>query len=157
MGDSTNGKHRFSALYSMHAATSLLGSAYAYTRHAIDASYHWKRGHQTAEASFTAGAILGRAPLYERFVLGTSGALRGWDKFELDPLGGSRVVYGSAGYGYGIARVFYDAGAIWDRGIKAEPKQSAGIGVKVNGVLLAVAFPLGTDRVQPVFIAGMNF
>lgn len=155
--DSTTGKHRFRASYSLRAATSFLGSAFAYTRHAVDATYHWKRGHQSAEGRFFGGATAGTAPLFDRFVLGTSTTLRGWDKFELDPLGGSRVVYGSAGYGYRALRVFYDTGAIWDKGISAKARHSAGIGVKVEGVLFAVAFPIRNDHVEPVFIAGMNF
>ena len=155
--DSTNGKHRFSAAYSLRAATSFLGSAFAYTRHAVDATYHWKHGHQCAEATFLAGAVSGNAPLFDRFVLGTSTTLRGWDKYDLDPLGGDRVVYGSVGYGYRALRTFYDTGAIWDKGAQASMKQSVGIGVKVEGVLFAVAFPIRNDHMEPVFIAGMNF
>jgi outer membrane protein assembly factor BamA len=155
--ETASGKHRFSAGYSLRAATGFLGSAYAYTRHAVDATYHWKRGHQSAEATFLAGGIAGTAPLFDRFVLGNSVTLRGWDKFELDPLGGGRVVYGSAEYGYRMMRVFYDSGSIWDKGAKAGVKKSAGIGLKIDGILLAVAFPIRNDRMEPVFIAGMNF
>ena len=42
--------------------------------------------------------------------------LRGWNKYDLDPLGGSRVVYNSLDYRYGMFDVFYDTGAIWDPG-----------------------------------------
>jgi hypothetical protein len=155
--DSAGSKHRFSAGYSLRAA-------YAYTRHAVDATYHWRRGRQSAEAMCLAGGISGQAPLFERFVLGNSTTLRGWDKFELDPLGGGRMIYGSAGYGYGKVRTFYDAGAIWDKGAanlngtgRQGVKHSAGIGVKIEGILLAVAFPIRNDHMEPVFIAGMNF
>src|SRR5207248_682944 len=44
--DSGSGKHRFSAAYTLRAATSFLSSAYTYTRHAVDATYRWKHGHQ---------------------------------------------------------------------------------------------------------------
>lgn len=155
--DSTAGRHHFSAGYSIRVATTLLGGAFAYTRHAVDATYHWKRGHQSAELAFLGGAIAGRAPLFDRFVLGTSSTLRGWDKYEIDPLGGSRVVYGSAGYGYRMMRAFYDTGAIWEQRTNAQTRQSVGLGVKVEGVLLAVAFPIRSDHIEPVFIAGMNF
>lgn len=155
--DSGSGKHRFTAAYTLRAATSFLGSAYAYTRHAVDATYHWKRGHQSAEAAFLGGAVAGEAPLFDRFVLGTGSTLRGWDKYELDPLGGNRVVYGTAGYGYRMLRTFYDSGAIWDKGTHARARQSVGVGLKVEGILLAVAFPLRSDHMEPVFIAGMNF
>jgi hypothetical protein len=155
--DSGSGTHRFSAGYSLRAATNFLGGAYAYTRHLIDATYHWKRGRQQSQVTFQAGAIAGQAPIFERFVLGTGTTLRGWDKFDLDPLGGSRVVYGSVGYGYRMVRVFYDTGAVWDRTKRASAKQSAGIGIKVEGILFAVAFPMRGDHMEPVFIAGMNF
>jgi outer membrane protein assembly factor BamA len=155
--DSGSGKHRFSAAYSLRAATSFLGSAFAYTRHAVDVTYHWKRGHQSAEVGFLGGAVAGKAPLFDRFVLGTSTTLRGWDKYDLDPLGGNRVAYGSVGYGYHMLRTFYDTGAIWDKGTRAKVRQSAGIGVKVEGILFAVAFPIRGDHMEPIFIAGMNF
>ncbi|MGA2597797.1 MAG: BamA/TamA family outer membrane protein [Bryobacteraceae bacterium] len=155
--DSTGGKHRFSASYTLHVATSFLGSAYAYTRHAVDATYHWHRGRQSVEGTFLGGAIAGNAPLFERFVLGNSVTLRGWDKYELDPLGDSRVVYGSASYGFSRFRAFYDTGAVWNKGQGVSLKQSAGVGVKVEGVLLAVAFPVRHDRLEAVLIAGMNF
>ena len=99
----------------------------------------------------------GKAPLFDRFVLGTSTTLRGWDKYDLDPLGGNRVAYGSVGYGYRMLRTFYDTGAIWDKGTRATVRQSAGIGVKVEGILFAVAFPIRSDHMEPIFIAGMNF
>lgn len=155
--DSGSGKHRLSAAYTLRAATNFLNSAYAYTRHAVDATYHWKRDHQSAEVAFFGGVIGGEAPLFDRFVLGTSSTLRGWDKYDLDPLGGSRVAYGSVGYGYRLVRAFYDTGAIWDKGGHPQRRQSVGIGVKVEGVLLAVAFPIRSDHVEPIFIAGMNF
>ena len=155
--DSGSGTRRFSAGYSLRAATNFLGGAYAYTRHLIDATYHWKRGHQQSQVTFQAGAITGQAPIFDRFVLGTGANLRGWDKYELDPLGGSRVVYGSVGYGYRMMRVFYDTGAVWDRTKRAAAKHSVGIGVRVEGILFAVAFPMRGDHMEPVFIAGMNF
>jgi outer membrane protein assembly factor BamA len=108
--------------------------------------------------------IYGRSPLFERFVLGNSETLRGWNKYDLAPLGGNRAVSATVTYGYQIMRVFYDTGAIWDRGTRPEERHSAGIGVTTglglfgkNALLLAVAFPLRGGRVEPVFIAGMNF
>jgi len=90
--------------------------------------------------------------------------LRGWNKYDLDPLGGNRMAYGSVTYGYRILRVFYDAGSVWDQGTSPEARQSAGIGVssglgilEKGAFLLAVAFPLRQGRADPVLIAGMNF
>src|SRR5581483_6341416 len=78
--DSTTGRSRFDAVYHLRAATTFLGSAFAYTKHVVDVSYHWKHGRQTAEGTFRAGIIAGQAPLFDRFALGTSTALRGWNK-----------------------------------------------------------------------------
>ena len=46
----------------------------------------------------------GRAPLFERFTLGDSRTLRGWSKFDVAPVGGSRVAHGSLEYTLPLAR-----------------------------------------------------
>jgi Omp85 superfamily domain len=160
-GDSTQ---QLDAGYSLRAATTSLGSDMAYTRHTAHLKYNYSNRTQSVEVSMIGGAIYGQAPLFERFVLGDSTLLRGWNKYELDPLGGNRVAYGSVTYGYRIMRVFYDAGSVWEQGKPPEPKESAGIGVSSGlGVLergaflLALAFPLREGRVTPVLVAGMNF
>ncbi len=70
-----------------------------------------------ASDAFTAGAVSGDAPLFDRFVLGTSTALPGWDRFQIDPLGASRIVHNEMSYGYrigeGTVEAFYDAGSVW--------------------------------------------
>lgn len=152
------------ASYNMRAATSLFGSDSLYTKHLMKARYAWKRVHQTAEVTLMAGMIYGRAPLFERFVLGNDTTLRGWSKFDLDPLGGNRVVHASVTYGYHIMRVFYDTGAVWDQGTKPEERHSVGVGVTTglgifgkNALLVALAFPIRQGHMEPVLIAGMNF
>ena len=97
------------------------------------------------------------APLFDRFVLGNSSTLRGWNKYALDPLGGSHVIHGSVDYRYRFIQVFYDSGAIWDRPQEREQKQSAGVGLKKENFQLAVAFPIRSGHTEPVFFAGMNF
>jgi hypothetical protein len=160
-GDSTQ---ELDAGYSLRAATTLLASSLAYTRHLAHMKYNYSSRAQSVEVKLIAGAIYGQAPLFERFSLGDSNLLRGWNKYELDPLGGNRVVYGSVTYGYRMVRVFYDAGSVWDQGKPMEVKESAGVGISSNlGVLekgaflLALAFPLRDGRTMPVLIAGMNF
>jgi outer membrane protein assembly factor BamA len=150
--------------YNLRAATKSLGSDLGYTKHAVNARYGFRRDNQSVEVALVAGVILGQAPLFERFVLGNSNTLRGWNKFDIDPLGGNRMIHGSVTYGYHIMRVFYDAGAVWDQGQSPDPKHSVGIGIssglglfQKGTFLLAVAFPLRQGRVDPVFIAGMNF
>ena len=76
----------------------------------MNVRYKYRHDHQSIEVTLMAGMIYGNAPLFERFVLGDSTTLRGWNKYDLDPLGGNRVVHGSVTYGYHIMRVFYDTG-----------------------------------------------
>jgi outer membrane protein assembly factor BamA len=146
--------------YSLRTAANALSSDYVYTRHAVKANYQVRRGHHTVAFDMLAGRIAGDAPLFERFVLGNGGTLRGWNKFDLAPLGGDRVVHGSVEYSYQGFQVFYDTGAIWDRGADADAKQSLGVGfgrAGKNGFLLALAFPLRAGGLDPIFIAGFNF
>jgi hypothetical protein len=160
-GDSTQ---ELDAGYSLRAATTLLGSDLAYTRHVTHLKYNYSRRAQSVEVTVIAGAIYGQAPLFERFALGNSTLLRGWNKYDLDPVGGNRLAYASVTYGYHIMRVFYDTGSVWDQGKSPEAKQSAGVGIssglgvlEKGAFLLAVAFPLRQGQVSPVLIAGMNF
>jgi surface antigen Omp85-like protein len=150
-------QQELSGAYSLSAATGVLGTDAVFTRHFARARYFVRRHRHRVELAFLAGGLHGNAPLYERFVLGNSTTLRGWDKFALDPLGGSRVVHGSIDYQYGFLHVFYDTGAVWDRSQDREQKQSAGAGFKVEGFQLAVAFPIRAGHAEPVFYAGLNF
>ena len=160
--DATN--QELDAGYSLRAATKMLGTDLAYARHAVNLRYRLLHDRQSVEVALIAGIIYGHAPLFERFVLGNSGSLRGWDKYEIDPLGGNRMVHGSVTYGYRVVRVFYDTGAVWDQGTPRVARHSLGAGISTGlgvfpkgAVLLAVAFPLRDGRADPVFIAGMNF
>jgi hypothetical protein len=160
-GDSTQ---ELDAGYSLRAATTLLATNSAYTRHRAHLKYNYSSRTQSVEVTVIAGAVYGQAPLFERFSLGDSTLLRGWNKYDLDPLGGNRVAYGSVTYGYHIMRIFYDAGSVWDQGKSPEAKESAGVGVssglgifEKGAFLVAVAFPLREGHVTPVLIAGMNF
>jgi Omp85 superfamily domain len=150
-------KQVLDAGYSLRAATKILGSDFAYVRHHWNVSYTFTRDHNTVLVSFVGGVITGQAPLFERFVLGNSSTLRGWNKYDIDPLGGSRVAHGSVEYRYRYFQIFYDAGAVWDRSEGTTPRCSAGVGLRKDGFSVAVAFPIKDGRVEPVLIAGMNF
>ena len=152
------------AVYRLRAASAGLGSDSSYVRHSVQAKYTWRHERHLAEVAVTAGMIYGRAPLFERFVVGNNTTLRGWNKYELDPMGGNRLAHASVTYGYQIMRVFYDTGAIWDQGRRPEEKHSAGIGVNTglgllgkNTLLIAVAFPIRQGHMEPLLLAGMNF
>lgn len=149
-------KHRLEAGYGLRAATRTLDSDFVYTRHTGDFDYILWRGNHKLSERFQAGAISGNAPLFERFVLGNSSTLRGWNKFDLAPLGGSRMAHNSVEYRYRAFQIFYDAGAVWTRGQDATLRHSAGAGVRLGDLALLVAFPIRNGRVEPVFIAGLN-
>jgi len=143
--------------YSFDEATRAFESDPVYTRHVARARYKFHRAHNSVQVSFLAGRIYGQTPLFDRFVLGDASTLRGWNKFDLDPLGGSRVVHGSIDYLYRFFQVFYDTGAVWDLPQEREQKQSLGTGLRKDNFQLAVAFPIRPGRVDPMFFAGMNF
>ena len=124
----------------------------------MTAEYKGKVGESTFSASFLAGILGGRAPLFERFVLGDSRTLRGWSKFDVAPLGGTRAAHGSLEYTFHWLGFFYDAGSVSDREEKSGVKHSVGLSLGGReGLFLAVAFPLRSGSVQPVFILGTNF
>ncbi len=145
------------AEYSLRAATRALDSDYGYARHRWEVRYSITSGRQSLTDDAVAGMITGNAPLFERFEVGTSSMLRGWNKWELDPLGGSRVVHNSVEYRYGLFEAFYDAGAIWDSGDDVVLRHSLGVGVRKNAFLVAMAFPVKGGRASPVFMVGMNY
>src|SRR6267378_4140362 len=118
----------------LRAATRVLDSDYIYTRHLLNASYSRRWNHQEVLVRLGAGNISGQAPLFERFVLGNSKTLRGWNKFDLDPLGGSRTVYGSTSYRYRILEVFYDTGSIWDQSHNAVARNSVGFSIVLGSL-----------------------
>jgi hypothetical protein len=76
----------------------------------------------------------------------------------VNPLGGTREAHGSVEYGYHWFQVFYDTGALWDRGEDAEAKHAIGLGIRTKGgFFLAMAFPVKSGRATPLFMAGTEF
>jgi hypothetical protein len=147
--------------YSLRLATRALGSTYAYARHMISFKYEARSGRNTASDEVIAGAIVGDAPLFDRFVLGNSSTLRGWNRFDIDPLGGNRVVHNDFTYGYrigeGTIEAIYDTGAIWQSDRQAILRHAFGFGYKQGIFVLTTAFPIREGRMEPVFMAGMNY
>lgn len=143
--------------YDLRAATRFLASDFAYMRHHWMLRYALIRGKHSLTDHLIAGMLVGHAPLFERFVLGNSTTLRGWDKYEIDPLGGNRVVHNSVEYRYGWFETFYDSGVVWDQGQPKVLRHSVGAGVHQGPVFLAMAFPLRSGRVDPIFMVSMNY
>jgi hypothetical protein len=150
-------QHNFIGEYDLRMGTRSLDSDFVYARHRWRFRYTLTHGKHLLTDEAMAGFISGQAPLYERFALGNSTTLRGWNKYDIDPLGGNRMVHNSVDYRYGVLQVFYDAGAIWDNGQAAIARNSAGAGLREGSFSLAVAFPLREGRCYPVFMVGMNY
>jgi hypothetical protein len=147
--------------YNIRSASHAVRSDYTYTRHHWDFAYTLTKGNQTIQDDFTAGFISGQAPFFERFVVGTSSLLRGWNRFEIDPLGGTRLVHNSVTYRYRFPRltgqVFYDAGSLWHGNGDSSIRHSLGVGISRSIFSLAVAIPVREGRIDPVFMVGMNY
>jgi hypothetical protein len=158
---------RIEGRYSLRVATRALGSTYAYARHLISVKHEATAGRHTVSDEFTGGAITGDAPLFDRFILGNSSTLQGWNRYEIDPLGGSRIVHNQVTYGYrigdGTVEAFYDAGAIWQPEVTTQyekartVRHAIGAGYKQGVFVMAMAFPVRDGRMEPVFMAGMNY
>jgi hypothetical protein len=147
----------FDAGYDLRLASGAMHSDLIYARHRWEFRYTLTHGKQVLIEDATAGMIAGQAPLFERFVLGNSSTLRGWNKFALDPLGGNRMVHNTVEYRYGAFQIFYDTGAIWDGGQAVEDRNSAGIGLRQGAFSASVAFPLREGHIDPIFMIGMNY
>jgi Omp85 superfamily domain len=141
--------------FSLHAATRALNSDYVYSLRSAGVRYQFRSGKHTLTENAWGGFISGRAPLSDRFVLGNTYYLRGWNKFEIDPLGGNRALYNSVEYHYGVFQAFYDAGAIWDEGQPIVARHSVGLGIRESVFSLAVAIPMRAGHIEPIFIMGI--
>jgi len=148
---------RFGVQYGLRTATRVLDSDYVYTRHQVGADYLVSRGRHLFGAHFLGGFISGNAPLFERFSLGNTTTLRGWNKFDVAPLGGNRVAHGSLEYRYGFFQIFYDAGAVWDSGRSSSVKHGLGFGFAGKNAFISLAFPVRLDNVAPVFMLGIRY
>ncbi len=157
--ESTSGlRQHIRAQYSLRTATRDLGSDFVYTRHSWTADYTISKGRNLFGAHFQGGLITGNAPLFERFSLGNSFTLRGWNKFDVAPLGGARAAHGSLEYRYRPFQVFYDVGSVWDAGQIAHVRHSLGFGLaSKEGGFLSLTFPLTHDHVTPVFMLGIRY
>jgi hypothetical protein len=140
---------------SLHAATKMLNSDYVYAMRSAGVRYQFRSGKHTVIDNAWAGFISGRAPLSDRFVLGNTYYLRGWNKYEIDPLGGNRALHNSVEYHYGPFQFFYDLGAVWDEGLPVVARHSMGIGVRESVFSLAVAIPMRSGHVEPIFMMGI--
>lgn len=140
---------------SVRTATRLLNSDFIYSMRSAGLRYQFRSGKHTLTENAWGGFIGGRAPLSDRFVLGNTYYLRGWNKYEIDPLGGNRAIHNSVEYHYGPFETFYDMGSVWDENQPIVLRHSVGIGVRESIFSLAVAIPLRSGHVEPIFMMGI--
>lgn len=150
-------EHTVDARLLMRFGTRTLQSDLVYNRYLGQGSYSYDLGRHHVIASAQAGTITGNAPLFERFSLGDSVTLRGWDKYDIAPAGGSRMYYASVEYRYTGLAVFLDVGSVWDTPADKRVRVSTGIGFHAGPAFAAVGFPLNTDNLTAVFTMGLRF
>ena len=160
---------QFNWSYDGAAGTAAIDSDFIYSRHETKADFSYARGPHAILGNFQAGRIGGTAPMYERFSIGNAKTLRGWNKYEINPLGGDRMVYGSAGYRYKVITAFYDVGSVWEEDEDNIVRQSVGFRLAkrrcMNLLILpnpacfsaTVGFPINGGDASPSFILGMGF
>ena len=157
-GSGRSYRQDFRAGYSLRTATRVLESDFVYTRHFATADYTLSKGKNLFGAHFQGGFLIGRAPLFERFSLGNSFTLRGWNKFDIAPLGATRSAHGSLEYRYRPFQIFYDMGAVWNSGEEIQVRHGFGFGLAFrNGGYISLAFPVRLHDVVPMFMFGFRF
>lgn len=177
--DATEDRHRVEAGYDFRAGNHELDSDFIYTRHLLHVQYVYGQNRNQLSFSFAGGSISGNAPLFERFSLGDTSTLRGWNKFDIAPAGGNRMLYGSVQYGFGKPsigqfnintdkgihvgkispgfHIFYDVGAVGNAGTPIVARHSAGFGIGGRTFFMELGFPIRSNRVEPIFSTGFRF
>ena len=153
-------RQRVEGGYRLRVGAESLGSDLAYERHSGDVRFRVERGHSTLLAGLSLGYITGQAPLFERFSLGDTSTLRGWNKFDIAPTGGDRMWHQSLEYRFRAGAVFLDAGSVWDRATRQRARLSAGFGIHVDNFFLLGGFPLNADDADDaggIFMVGVRF
>jgi outer membrane protein assembly factor BamA len=137
-------------------ASSEVGSDLDYTRHQVNVTYRYLQGRSEFLAATSGGRGRGALPLFERFSVGDTNTLRGWNKFDLAPAGGSRVFHQTFEYRYSPALIFLDMGSAWDDADARAMKYSTGFGVRNRFGFLTLGFPLNADELRVTFMAGLK-
>jgi hypothetical protein len=154
--DGDDAKHRVVGRFGIRAGSGELESDLSYKRYLGQGTYKFDLGRHHVQGTGMAGAITGDAPLFERFTLGDSTTLRGWDKYDIAPAGGDRLIYSSFEYRYTGLALFLDVGSVWDANTERKVRVSAGFGFHGGPAFLTVGFPLNTDDLTAVVAVGLR-
>jgi outer membrane protein assembly factor BamA len=95
-------------------------------------------------------------PGYERFSLGDSRTLRGWNKYDIAPAGGDRMFHASLEYRYDLLALFLDSGSVWNDGTARQARFSTGVTYQPGPLFFTLGFPLNTDELRAVFTMGFR-
>jgi outer membrane protein assembly factor BamA len=160
-----DGRHYIGGAYEVRFGSAQDDSGVDYTRHEGSAGYEYTQGRSRLQATWLFGRSSGHVPLFERFALGDTNTLRGWNKFELAPAGGTRMFHQSLEYRYRIAGIavpvsigaFVDVGSVWNDTGHADTKYSIGGGLQELGWFATVAVPLKAEPRRVVVMAGLRF
>jgi outer membrane protein assembly factor BamA len=171
-------RHSLGIDYEFRAGNHQLNSDFIYTRHFAEAQYQYGHGKSNLLLRFTAGTIAGNAPLFDRFSLGNTVTLRGWNKFDIAPAGGNRMIHGTVQYGVATGKghiqidphpsrdvafgfhVFYDVGAVGDAGSPIQARHAVGFGfgpASSSKFFIDLGFPIRSSHVLPIFMTGFRF
>jgi hypothetical protein len=148
-------QHDLEAAFTVRSGVDGLESDLVYDRYLTEANYLLRASHHRVLVSGTFGSVTGSAPMFERFSLGDSQTLRGWDKYDIAPAGGDRMFHSSVEYRYRV--LFLDSGSVWDKGTNRQIRFSTGFGFTPGPVFFMVGFPLNTDDFRAVFTMGLRF
>ena len=140
----------------LRAGTHALESDTVYDRYLAQGAYSYDQGRHHATVTGMAGHISGAAPMFERFTLGDTRTLRGWDKYDINPAGGSKLYYASLEYAYTGLSVFLDVGSVWDQPGDSHTRVSTGLGFYAGPAFASIGFPLNTSHVTAVFTMGLR-
>ncbi len=154
--DRSDAAHQVEASFGVRAGTHDLESDLDYRRYLGQGSYRYDFGRHHVQAIGMAGGITGQAPLFERFTLGDSTTLRGWDKYDIAPAGADRMFYSSIEYRYTGLALFLDVGSVWDTGTERKVRVSTGFGLHAGPAFVVVGFPLNTDNLTAVVTLGLR-
>lgn len=150
--------HAFDALFNVRSGLSGLESDLEYTRSYGQAAYSYRVGQHRVSVTGMGGVINGgQAPMFERFTLGDTRTLRGWDKYDIAPAGADRMIYGSIEYRFHNAlALFVDSGSVWNNGTERKVRVSTGFGIISGPFFMTFGFPLNTNDFRMVFAIGLQ-
>jgi hypothetical protein len=152
----SGGRQRVVGRYDYRAGTRSLGSDLVYGRHLAQGHYIFNHQHNRLTADFLVGDLSGQAPMFERFSLGDTTTLRGWDKYAFAPLGGDRMWHQSIEYAFRNFAYFFDTGSVWDKGTPARVRLSTGVGYHDDNWFITFAVPLNDNDVRMTFMIGIR-